>query len=90
MRTESHMQRAKAQLNVFLPQPETTGLARQGPVMGVESTPLHGQGGHGLRQVCRPCHGHRLPWSPAAATGRAGAFIRSAVDFAVMLPFITI
>ncbi|XP_036681648.1 SPRY domain-containing SOCS box protein 3 isoform X9 [Balaenoptera musculus] len=69
------MQRAKAQLNVFLPQPETTGLARQGPVMGVESTPLHGQGGHGLRQVCRPCHGHRLPWSPAAATGRLGAFI---------------
>ncbi|NIG59921.1 SPRY domain-containing SOCS box protein 3 isoform X2 [Pontoporia blainvillei] len=30
-------------------QPETMGLARQGPVMGVESTPF-GQGGHGLRQ----------------------------------------
>ncbi|XP_073648574.1 SPRY domain-containing SOCS box protein 3 isoform X1 [Tursiops truncatus] len=46
-------------------QPETMGLARQGPVMGVESTPLHGQGDHG----------HRPPWSPAAATGRPGAFI---------------
>lgn len=80
MRTESHTQRAKAQLNVFLPQPETMGLACQGPVMGVESTPLHGQGDHG----------HWPPWSPAAAMGRPGAFIRSATDFAVTLPFITI